>query len=44
MAHNILRNITKCVHANTYYALIADEVTDPSNCEQFVIAYVGLMK
>lgn len=37
MAHNVLRTISKCVHNNTYYALMADEVTDSSNREQFVI-------
>ena len=37
MAHSILRKVTKCVHINTHYALMADEVTDSSNREQFVV-------
>ena len=37
MAHSILRKISQSVHDNTHYALMADEVTDSSNREQFVI-------
>ena len=39
MANTILRKISKCVHDNAYYALMADEVTDSSNREQFVICF-----
>ena len=37
MAHSILRQIFQSVHNNTHYAIMADEVTDSSNQEQFVI-------
>ena len=37
MAHSILRTITYCIHENVYYTIMADEVTDASNCEQFVL-------
>ena len=37
MAHSILCKVTKCVHINTHYALMADEVTDSSNRKQFVV-------
>lgn len=37
MANTILRKISKCVHNNAYYALMADKVTDSSNRKQFVI-------
>ncbi|XP_011402633.1 PREDICTED: zinc finger MYM-type protein 1-like [Amphimedon queenslandica] len=39
MANSILRKISKHVHDNAYYALMADEVTDSSNREQFVICF-----
>lgn len=37
MAHDILRKIANSIHENTYYTLMADEVTDSSNREQFVV-------
>lgn len=37
MAHSILRQISQSVHNNTHYAIMADEVTDSSNREQFVV-------
>lgn len=37
MAHSVLRDIVESVHNNVYYALMADEVTDLSNREQFVV-------
>ncbi|XP_003388962.1 PREDICTED: zinc finger MYM-type protein 1-like [Amphimedon queenslandica] len=39
MGNSILRKISKHVHDNAYYALMADEVTDSSNREQFVICF-----
>ena len=37
MAHSILRKIAKSVHENTHCALMADELSDLSNREQFVV-------
>ena len=37
MAHSVLRKIAKSVHENTHYALMADEVTNLLNHEQFVV-------
>ena len=43
MAHSVLHKIANSVHENTHYALVAGEVTDLSNREQFVVCYDGLM-
>lgn len=37
MAHSVLREIASSIRKNTYYTLIADEVTDSSNNEQFAV-------
>ena len=37
MAHNILRQITDCLHSVQFYSLMVDETTDISNAEQAVI-------
>ena len=41
MAHSVLHKITKPFHRNTHYALMADEVMDWLNCEQFVVSLQG---
>ena len=37
MVHSILQTITSCIHENVYYTIMADEVADASNREQFVL-------
>ena len=37
MAHNILRQITDCLHSVQSYSLMVDGTTDISNAEQAVI-------
>ena len=39
MAHSILRKIIATTHENVYFTIIADEVTDASNQEQFVLCF-----
>ncbi len=37
MAHSVLREIDSSINKNTYFTLMADEFTDSSNHEQFVV-------
>ena len=37
MAHSIIRKISSSIHHNIHYTIMADEVTDSSNREQFVL-------
>ena len=39
MALNILREIAEDISANVFYVIMADEVTDAANNEQFVICF-----
>ena len=39
MALNILREIAEDINANVFYVIMADEVTDAANNEQFVICF-----
>ena len=37
MAHSVLRKIIASIHESMHYTIMADEVTDASNREQFVL-------